>query len=106
MKTTVVHCRKEPYDLYIGRRVGRFGLPQSRWANPFPLAMGTREEVIEAFRTHLMSRPDLLAALPELKGKRLGCWCAPLGGVTADDPLICHGQVIAQLTDALAETQS
>jgi hypothetical protein len=89
--TTVVHCRREPYDVYIGRRMNRFGLPQSRWANPYPLAMGTREQVIEAYRRHLLASPELLAALPELRGMRLGCWCKPLA---------CHGDVLAELADA------
>ena len=31
----------------------------------------------------------LLAALPELQGKVLGCWCAPLP---------CHGDVLVELT--------
>jgi hypothetical protein len=35
--------------------------------------MGTREQVIEAFRRHLLHSPELLAALPELRGKRPGC---------------------------------
>ena len=35
---------------------------------------------------HLPSRPDLLARLGELRGKALGCWCAPLA---------CHGDVLA-----------
>ncbi|MER6799640.1 DUF4326 domain-containing protein, partial [Amycolatopsis mediterranei] len=35
-------------------------------------------------------RPDLLALLPGLRGRRLGCWCVP-------EP--CHAQVIAELAD-------
>ena len=38
----------------------------------------------------MMGQPALLAALPELRGKRLGCWCAPQA---------CHGDVLAQLAD-------
>ena len=33
-----------------------------------------------------------MAQLPELKGKVLGCWCAPEG---------CHGDVLAELADSL-----
>jgi len=29
-------------------------------------------------------------ALPELKGKRLGCWCAPLP---------CHGDILRELCE-------
>jgi hypothetical protein len=101
MKTTVVHVNdRAGFDVYIGRAVRRRGLPGSKWANPFPLAMGTREQVIEAFRAHLMSRPDLLAALPELRGKRLGCWCK---GRQGDKDVPCHGDLLAALADALPE---
>lgn len=99
-KTTVVHVNDLlGYDVYIGRSIRRRGmrLPQSKWANPFPLAMGSRETVIEAYRNHLLGRPALLNALPELKGKRLGCWCSPKA---------CHGDVLAELADALPEAQS
>ncbi len=34
------------------------------------------------------SQPELIAALPELEGKTLGCWCAPDA---------CHGDVLARL---------
>jgi hypothetical protein len=33
-----------------------------------------------------------MAALPELRGKKLGCWCKP-------GP--CHGDVLAELANAL-----
>src|ERR1700761_7257816 len=46
----IVHCKKHPYDMYIGR--------PSKWGNPFShrqgtlarYKVGTREEAIEAFR--------------------------------------------------------
>lgn len=77
----VVHCKRSTigYDVYIGR--------PSKWGNPFVVGRdGTREEVIEKFDAYLHSRPDLMAALPELWGKVLGCWCSPLD---------CHGHVLA-----------
>lgn len=90
--TTVVHVNDpDGFDVYIGRVVRRRGFAGSKWGNPFPLAMGTRFEVIEAYRRHLLASPELLAALPELRGKRLGCWCAPKP---------CHGDVLAELADA------
>jgi hypothetical protein len=36
-------------------------------------------------------RPDLMAALPELRGKDLVCGCAPLA---------CHGDVLLRLANA------
>ena len=78
---SVVHCKREPYDVYIGR--------PSKWGNPFIIGKdGTRAEVIEKYREWVRSRPELMAALPELSGKTLGCWCAPKE---------CHGDILAEL---------
>jgi hypothetical protein len=66
---------------------------QSAWGNPFVLNDdGTREEVIENYREHFLRyKPSLLESLSSLRGKVLGCWCAP-------EP--CHGNVlIAALED-------
>ncbi|HEY7413915.1 MAG TPA: DUF4326 domain-containing protein [Ktedonobacteraceae bacterium] len=83
-KTFVVHCRNDEYDVYIGR--------PSCWGNPFRMGQdGTRAEVIAKFEEWLMEQPELLAKVVELKGKRLGCWCAPLP---------CHGDVLARLAEA------
>jgi hypothetical protein len=82
--TTVVHSKRAPYDVYIGRG--------SKWGNPFKIGQhGTREEVIAKFCDYIATRPDLLAAVGELKGKTLGCFCAPLA---------CHDHVLAELADA------
>ncbi len=83
----VVHVRRAPYDVYIGR--GGRGLRASKWANPFRVGPdGDRREVIRKYAAWLETRPDLIAALPELCGKVLGCWCAPLW---------CHGDLLAAL---------
>jgi hypothetical protein len=65
--------------VYIGHRVKRGGwnLPASKWANAFKIVRdGTRDEVIEKYERWLREQPDLMAALPELRGKDLACWCA------------------------------
>ena len=84
--TKVVHCEKEPYDIYIGR--------PSKWGNPFVSGVdGTRSIVIQKYRTWLLNSPDsapLRNELHELKGKILGCWCKPKD---------CHGDVLAELAD-------
>lgn len=81
----VVHCKKEPYDVYIGR--------PSKWGNPFKSGRdGTKEEVIELYRNYIMKHPTLLFDLPELKGKVLGCWCKPKA---------CHGDVLVELVSRL-----
>jgi hypothetical protein len=85
----VVHCRREPYDVYIGRAMPRFGLTASKWANPFRAGRdGDRGQVIAKYERWLRSQPELIAALPELRGKALGCWCAPQR---------CHGDVLLRL---------
>ena len=80
--TTVVHCKREPYDIYIGR--------PSIWGNPFPLRYNnSRESVLAQYTKYLMSRPDLIErARRELKDKVLGCWC---------HPQLCHGDILARI---------
>ena len=83
----VVHCKKEPYDIYIGR--------PSVWGNPFIEGRdGTREEVIDKYRQWISTQPRLLANLRQLKGKVLGCWCK---GDTRNEA--CHGDVLIQLAE-------
>lgn len=103
-ETVVVNIKSgEPYDLYIGRAMPRMGLRGSIWANPFRIDAGcSREQAIEKYRLWLLEQRGLLQLLPSLQGKVLACWCAPKGGVTADDPLVCHGQILAGLADELA----
>jgi hypothetical protein len=89
--TRVVHCRRERFDVYIGRAMPRYGLARSPWANPFAMTRGaTREQCINGFATWIVRRPELMARLGELRGKVLGCWCKP-------NP--CHGDVLARLAD-------
>ena len=81
--TKVVHRHASNYDVYIGR--------PSKWGNPFVIGRnGDRTQVIAKYRAWIQQQPALLAALPELKGKTLGCYCAPLP---------CHGDVLAELAD-------
>lgn len=81
--TRVVHCKRARYDVYIGR--------PSKWGNPFVIGRdGTRAQVIEKYRAFVLSSAPMLAALPELHGKILGCWCAPQS---------CHGDVLAELAN-------
>jgi hypothetical protein len=47
--------------------------------------------VIEKYRVWIQTQPQLMAALGELRGKVLGCWCKPLAA--------CHGDVLAELAD-------
>ncbi len=78
--------------VYIGRRFALFK-NDSKWANPYVIGIdGTREECIEKYRNYLISRPDLMAAISELKDKILICWCAPEK---------CHGDVLIEMFDRI-----
>lgn len=91
-KRYVVHCKRDPYDIFIGR--------PSKWSSPFthlPLEkttalfqVSTREEAVRSYEVWLKEKPELLADIKELKGKVLGCWCAPN---------LCHGDVLARLAN-------
>ena len=84
----VVHCKREFYDVYIGRGAG--GEP-TFWGNPFIIGKdGTREEVIAKYRTYVMGSEEHMARIGELTGKILACWCSPAP---------CHGDVLVDLAN-------
>lgn len=94
MKALVVHCKRLPYDVYIGR--------PSEWGNPFShlersaaaFRVGTREDAIREYEKWLRAQPELMArARRELRGKVLGCYCKPLP---------CHGDVLARIANSRA----
>lgn len=92
--TTVVNIKTDPYDLYIGRANATYGLAQSKWHNPFKLEReDDRPMLIARYRMWLTGQADLMAALHELHGLRLGCWCKPR---------LCHGDVLAELAQSAA----
>lgn len=88
----VVHCKIMPYDVYVGR--------PSKWGNPFShlndtlaeFKVASRDKAVERYEGWLKEQPELMAALPELRGKILGCWCAPLP---------CHADILARLASEL-----
>jgi hypothetical protein len=57
---------------------------------------GNREQVIALYREWLPRQTELMRRLPELQGKVLGCFCAPLP---------CHGDVLAELANRGCEGQ-
>lgn len=84
MSQWVVHCRRSPYDVYIGR--------PGFWGNNFQIGVyGDRERCIGAYREMLLADPRMIEkAKTELRGKVLGCWCAPQR---------CHGDVLAEVAN-------
>lgn len=90
----VVHCKIEEFDVYIGR--------PSKWGNPYShkddtlaqFKVATIEEAVSKYEEYLLASPDLMASLPELKGKILGCWCKH-----PTKPKPCHGDVLSRLAN-------
>lgn len=83
MKARAVNMRHEPYDVFVAR--------PSRWGNPYREGPdGSLDEVLVKYEAYVRSRPDLMNALPELRGKRLGCWCWPKK---------CHADVLARMAE-------
>jgi hypothetical protein len=79
---SAIHCKGRRTDgpdyVFVGR--------PSKWGNPFRIGPdGDRATVIQKYRRYLYHRPDLITALPELTGKRLGCFCKPEA---------CHADVL------------
>lgn len=98
IKTTVVNVTHAElfnfnyYDIYIGRG--------SKWGNPFYIERdnygceikGSRKKTIEQFKEWIITQKFLMNSLHELKGKRLGCFCAPWP---------CHGDVLIELIEEM-----
>lgn len=83
MNKFVVHLKKAKYDVRIDRA--------TKWGNPFVIGRdGDRAMVIAKHAAWIRTQPDLMAALPELRGKVLACWCAPEA---------CHGHTLAALAN-------
>jgi len=92
MSNKVVHCKKDKYDIYIGR--------PSKWGNPFSHKEGTlakfkvnsREDAVNKYRIWITEGEGqfLLKDIKELKNKVLGCWCKPN---------LCHGDILSELAD-------
>ena len=75
-------------NVYVGRanHFQRF----SKWGNPYELVKynNNRQLVIDKYKRYVLSNVHLSASVDELKGKVLGCWCAPSQ---------CHAEVLHQL---------
>ncbi len=83
----VGHCKRAPQGSFVSiGRPGRFG-------NPFPLADPTDDlqrdrgigQDAADFQARIAREPGFRRAVEGLRGRDLGCWCAPRR---------CHGEVI------------
>jgi hypothetical protein len=77
---------KDLSHIYIGRDMSVYvkGAIGSKWKNPFSTKQYGRDECIALFEKHLYDS-KLINDIDELKGKTLGCWCAPEA---------CHGHFL------------
>ena len=87
MGDRVVHCKRAKHDVYIGR--------PSKWGNPFAIPRGydrvaDPDGILAKYEAYVRGNPRLMADLHELRGKVLGCWCAPQA---------CHGDVLVRMAD-------
>lgn len=104
--TKVVNVKKEAeYDVYIGRQKNHRaqiwtqpGQIMVDFGNPFPVPQHGRDRCIELFKEYFYRKietdSDFRAAVLQLKGKTLGCFCKPL---------VCHGDVIANYLNSLED---
>jgi len=106
--TQVVNLRQcgKDYDTYIGRAhsSAKYGLlSKSPFSNPFSLSTSIPGEVGQLMRSAVVGKyliwfvtrtPLLVVQAKELKGQRLGCWCAPM---------ICHGHIVAWAAEGLLD---
>jgi len=94
-------------NVYIGRRgivfisteqgKERYPKVDSIWANPFKLSdKNDRESVLSSYEAYIREKLESgdisLSELEKLRGKNLGCWCAPCG---------CHGDILLRLINEL-----
>ena len=82
-RTEVVNLKEERYDVFIGRG--------SIWGNPFRITTKkNREDVIAEYEVYIRQNKTLMGQLGDLRGKKLGCFCAPMS---------CHGDVLVKLIE-------
>jgi hypothetical protein len=82
-KTEVVHCKRDNFDVYIGR--------PSMFGNPFYMQKESdREEVISKYKKYFETRiqrdAQFRTSVEALRGKKIACYCSPKK---------CHGDIIA-----------
>jgi hypothetical protein len=115
-ETRVVH-RSESYDVYIGRGDGgnahlkNTEIGETGWlGNPYRLdghgGIHTREQSLKHYCQDVLSRvetdPAFAAALADLKGQRLACYCRQ----SNESEPNCHGDILVQVIDALRPTDA
>lgn len=84
-------ARKQPCEIYVGRTLR--GHTSTGWHNTHTMAgnsLKSRLTAVTRYFDGLVLDAQLMGRLEELKGKSLGCWCAPK---------LCHGHVLAAMSE-------
>lgn len=83
------HWLEDGNHIYIGRNNCYVkGAKGSIWKNPFSVKKFGRDGCLIQYEEYLRKNKKLMDNLSSLKGKVLGCWCAPEG---------CHGDILVKL---------
>lgn len=93
----VVHCKKDKFDVYIGRP-GPWGNPFSHLVGKGDVLVDSREDAIQCYEAYIRDTlssnesEQLKSDLKLISGKVLGCWCSPKS---------CHGDVLIKICKEL-----
>ena len=82
---------KSDNNVYVGREGENEVLKNEdcKWGNPFTLReYRSRKKVVDLYRADISNNEELMAAIEQLHGKVLGCWCSPCQ---------CHAEVLHEL---------
>lgn len=97
-----VYNKRNPQEIpqgaiYVGR--------PTKWGNPFShirdknttaaYIVETIEEAVMMYSRWIQTKPHLLEALPELRGKNLVCWCS---SPSKRGP--CHAHILIKLANS------
>lgn len=89
----------------------RYRLTQSIFHNPFRIGPdGDRNEVLAKYRVHatklIDTNPLFKKGVMNLRGRTMGCWCCktPVDTILPPDEQVCHGEILAELSENLFES--
>lgn len=63
------------------------------WFNPFSIDDFGLEGAVEHYKAYIQKRPDLMAKIPELRGRYLACGCRHHDKTSP----LCHGDALVDL---------
>ena len=107
----VVHCKKSPFDLYIGRKNTKYhfgNIASHQTGTLAPIRVQSREEAIKAFEDWLDGKayqeiePErrkwIIKRIPTIpQDFTLGCWCSPQD---------CHGRILKEKIEEYGHTKT